>query len=200
MAQSARTIAAYIYTAAGQGESTTDLAWDGQALICENGDLVAEAERFSLDEQLLYADIDLDRIVSDRARDQQLRRLDRRPPRAPAGASARSRSSSASSDARRSRCSARSSASRTSRPTPSTRSRALLRGLQHPGPRARDAPARDRDREGRDRHLGRPGLHPRADRRRPRDGPARAAARERPRLHDAGLRHVATTPRPTRGS
>jgi NAD+ synthase (glutamine-hydrolysing) len=66
MAQSARTFSAYIYTAAGQGESTTDLAWDGQAMICENGDLVCEAERFSLDEQLLYADIDLDRIVSDR--------------------------------------------------------------------------------------------------------------------------------------
>jgi NAD+ synthase (glutamine-hydrolysing) len=67
MAQSATAFAAYIYTAAGQGESTTDLAWDGQALICENGDLVTEAERFSLEEQLIYADVDLDRIVSDRA-------------------------------------------------------------------------------------------------------------------------------------
>ncbi|WP_028067518.1 NAD(+) synthase [Solirubrobacter soli] len=66
MAQSARTFSAYIYTAAGQGESTTDLAWDGQAMICENGDMVAEAERFSLDEHVLYADIDLDRIVADR--------------------------------------------------------------------------------------------------------------------------------------
>ena len=45
--QSARTIAAYVYTAAGMGESTTDLAWDGQALIYENGDLLAEAERFA---------------------------------------------------------------------------------------------------------------------------------------------------------
>ena len=67
MAQSARTIAAYIYTAAGGGESTTDLAWDGQALICENGDLVTEAERFCEEEQLLLADIDLDRMASDRA-------------------------------------------------------------------------------------------------------------------------------------
>src|SRR4051812_32899495 len=66
-AHSARTISGYIYTAAGEGESTTDLAWDGQALICENGDLVTEAERFSKDEQLIFADIDLDRIVSDRA-------------------------------------------------------------------------------------------------------------------------------------
>ncbi len=66
-AQSARTISAYLYTAAGMGESTTDLAWDGQALICENGDLVAEAERFSTDEQLIGCDIDLDRLVADRA-------------------------------------------------------------------------------------------------------------------------------------
>jgi NAD+ synthase (glutamine-hydrolysing) len=65
--QSARTIAGYIYTAAGFGESTTDLAWDGQALICENGDLVVEADRFAPSEQLLVADIDLDRIVADRA-------------------------------------------------------------------------------------------------------------------------------------
>jgi NAD+ synthase (glutamine-hydrolysing) len=67
-AHSARTIAGYLYTAAGAGESTTDLAWDGQALIYENGDLLAEAERFAVDEQLIVADIDLDRIVADRAR------------------------------------------------------------------------------------------------------------------------------------
>lgn len=66
-AHSAKTIAAYIYTAAGLGESTTDLAWDGQAMIYENGDLVAEAKRFARDEQLIYADIDLDRLMSDRA-------------------------------------------------------------------------------------------------------------------------------------
>jgi NAD+ synthase (glutamine-hydrolysing) len=65
--QSARAIAAYLYTAAGMGESTTDLAWDGQALIFENGDLLAEAERFSTEEQLIACDIDLDRLVSDRA-------------------------------------------------------------------------------------------------------------------------------------
>ena len=64
---SGRTIAGYIYTAAGLGESTTDLAWDGQAMIYENGDLLAEAERFAEGEQLIYADIDLDRLRSDRA-------------------------------------------------------------------------------------------------------------------------------------
>jgi NAD+ synthase (glutamine-hydrolysing) len=65
--QSARAIAGYVFTAAGMGESTTDLAWDGQALIYENGDLLAEAERFAKDEQLILADIDLDRVLSDRA-------------------------------------------------------------------------------------------------------------------------------------
>ncbi len=65
--QSARSIAGYVFTAAGLGESTTDLAWDGQALIYENGDFLAQAERFSDEEQLITADIDLERILSDRA-------------------------------------------------------------------------------------------------------------------------------------
>jgi NAD+ synthase (glutamine-hydrolysing) len=66
-AQSARTISGYVYTAAGLGESTTDLAWDGQALIYENGDLLTESERFSDDQQLILADLDLERIIADRA-------------------------------------------------------------------------------------------------------------------------------------
>ncbi len=66
--QSARTIAAYLYTAADSGESTTDLAWDGQALICENGDQLAESERFAAGEALITADVDLDRLVADRER------------------------------------------------------------------------------------------------------------------------------------
>ncbi|MGI8713910.1 MAG: NAD(+) synthase [Solirubrobacteraceae bacterium] len=64
--QSAKTISAYVFAAAGLGESTTDMAWDGQALICENGDVLAEGERFSDAEQLIVADIDLDRLLSDR--------------------------------------------------------------------------------------------------------------------------------------
>jgi NAD+ synthase (glutamine-hydrolysing) len=48
--QSAKCIAAYLYSAAGYGESTTDLAWDGQSLICENGEVLAESRRFSYDE------------------------------------------------------------------------------------------------------------------------------------------------------
>jgi NAD+ synthase (glutamine-hydrolysing) len=66
-AHSARTLSAYVYTAAGPGESTTDLAWDGQALIYENGDLLAESERYPADETLTISDVDLDRLVADRA-------------------------------------------------------------------------------------------------------------------------------------
>src|SRR5208283_2299006 len=43
---SARCLAAYLYSAAGEGESTTDLAWDGQTMIWENGALLAQSERF----------------------------------------------------------------------------------------------------------------------------------------------------------
>ncbi len=66
--QSARATAAYIYSAAGHGESTTDLAWDGQGIVYELGDLLAESERFSLEAELCIADIDVDRIVMDRMR------------------------------------------------------------------------------------------------------------------------------------
>ena len=66
-AHSARTISAYVYTAAGLGESTTDLAWDGQAMIHENGDLLAEAERFPSEDGLILADVDLDRLIADRS-------------------------------------------------------------------------------------------------------------------------------------
>ncbi len=64
--QSARCLAAYLYSSAGQGESTTDLAWDGQALICENGQLLAESERFAGDSHWISADVDLERLARDR--------------------------------------------------------------------------------------------------------------------------------------
>ncbi len=66
--QSGKCIAAYLYSAAGPGESTTDLAWDGHALIYENNDLLAEAERFADQEQIITADLDLDRLLQDRMR------------------------------------------------------------------------------------------------------------------------------------
>jgi NAD+ synthase (glutamine-hydrolysing) len=66
--QSARCLAAYLYSAAGLGESTTDLAWDGHAMIYENGTLVAESRRFADAPQLAIADVDLDRLAADRMR------------------------------------------------------------------------------------------------------------------------------------
>ncbi|MGA2332153.1 MAG: NAD(+) synthase [Syntrophales bacterium] len=66
--QSARCISAYLYAAAGPGESTTDLAWDGHAMIYENGNPLAESERFSWQSQLIYGDVDLDRLAQDRMR------------------------------------------------------------------------------------------------------------------------------------
>lgn len=66
--QSARAICAYAYSAAGHGESTTDLAWDGQGLIYELGDLLGESERFSLSPELCIADVDTDRILAERLR------------------------------------------------------------------------------------------------------------------------------------
>ena len=66
--QSARCLAGYLYTAAGTGESTTDLAWDGHAMVYENGSLVAESERFHHDSQLVVAELDLDRLSQERMR------------------------------------------------------------------------------------------------------------------------------------
>lgn len=66
--QSARCLAAYAYSAAGYGESTTDLAWDGHGLIYENGNALAETRRFLDTPQHVVADIDLDRLHSERMR------------------------------------------------------------------------------------------------------------------------------------
>ncbi|MGE0224231.1 MAG: NAD(+) synthase [Acetobacteraceae bacterium] len=64
--QSARCLAAYVYAAAGAGESTTDLAWDGQASVFENGRVLAETERFPAADQAAIADIDLDLLRQER--------------------------------------------------------------------------------------------------------------------------------------
>ncbi|RRQ80131.1 NAD(+) synthase [Streptomyces griseofuscus] len=65
---SSRCLSAYVYAAAGLGESTTDLSWDGQTMIYENGVLLAESERFPLGEQFAVADIDLDLLRQERSR------------------------------------------------------------------------------------------------------------------------------------
>ncbi len=67
-AQSFRCNAAYVYAAAGQGESTNDVSWDGQTMIYEAGALLAETERFPDGPRTAIADIDLDRLRQDRLR------------------------------------------------------------------------------------------------------------------------------------
>lgn len=65
---SSRCLAAYVYAAAGEGESTTDLAWDGQTMIFENGVLLAESERFPKGERRSVADVDTELLRSERLR------------------------------------------------------------------------------------------------------------------------------------
>lgn len=64
--QSARLICGYIYACAGQGESTTDVVFSGHNLICENGIILSEGKRFK--NGIIYADIDVDRLISERRR------------------------------------------------------------------------------------------------------------------------------------
>jgi NAD+ synthase (glutamine-hydrolysing) len=66
--QSMRCHAAYLYSAAGPGESTTDLAWDGQATIHELGTLLAQTERFPWKSQMAVADVDVERLRLERMR------------------------------------------------------------------------------------------------------------------------------------
>jgi NAD+ synthase (glutamine-hydrolysing) len=65
---SAKCIAGHLYAAAGYGESTTDLAWDGHALICENGECLAESQRFRSAGGFITADLDLERVRQERGR------------------------------------------------------------------------------------------------------------------------------------
>ncbi|GAB6899906.1 NAD(+) synthase [Kineosporia succinea] len=65
---SSRCLAAYVFAAAGEGESTTDLAWDGQTLVYENGVLLAEGERFPTGDRRTIADVDLDLLRAERLR------------------------------------------------------------------------------------------------------------------------------------
>jgi NAD+ synthase (glutamine-hydrolysing) len=67
-AQSARAFCGYVYSAAGPGESTTDLAWDGQGMIHELGELLAESARFGEGDAVVYADIDCGRLIEERLR------------------------------------------------------------------------------------------------------------------------------------
>src|SRR5829696_2511190 len=65
---SSRCLAAYVYAAAGEGESTTDLAWDGQTMVWENGVCLAQSERFPKGERRSVADVDLELLRAERMR------------------------------------------------------------------------------------------------------------------------------------
>ncbi|RNL64334.1 NAD(+) synthase [Nocardioides marmoriginsengisoli] len=65
---SSRCLAAYLYAAAGEGESSTDLSWDGQTMVYECGELLGESERFPDGPRRTVVDVDLDRIRQDRLR------------------------------------------------------------------------------------------------------------------------------------
>ncbi len=65
---SSRCLAAYVYAAAGEGESSTDLSWDGQTMVYENGVLLAEGERFPTGDRRTIADVDLDLLRAERLR------------------------------------------------------------------------------------------------------------------------------------
>lgn len=65
-AQAMRTVSAYLYSAAGIGESTTDLAWDGHAVVFDECGLVAESQRFGKGDKVLLADLDVERLMTER--------------------------------------------------------------------------------------------------------------------------------------
>ena len=64
--QSARCIAGYVYASAGFGESSTDLVFGGNGIIAENGVILEESERFSMEEQLVISEIDIENLMNDR--------------------------------------------------------------------------------------------------------------------------------------
>ena len=151
--QSAKCVAAYVYSAAGFGESTTDLAWDGQGLIYENGELLAETERFANRSQYVNADLDLERLRQDRVRmtsfnDCAALHGDRIATMRHipftfeiAGGRGASQAAHQSLSLRAVRY--------------SEQGRALPRGLRHPSAGPHQAPASDRHQEGGHRRLGR---------------------------------------------
>lgn len=65
---SLRCNAAYVYAAAGEGESSTDLSWDGQTMIYELGEKLAETERFPQGPRMAVADVDIRTLASERLR------------------------------------------------------------------------------------------------------------------------------------
>ena len=182
---SARCAAAYVYAAAGQGESTTDLSWDGQTMVYECGDLLAEGERFPAGAR---AHGRRRRPRPDPPGAAAAGQLRRQPSRGRGGRAPGRRARAGAADRRH-----RAAAQGGPVPVRARRRRAarpgLLRGLQHPGLRPRAADRGDRRAQGGHRRQRWPRLDARAHRGRQGDGPARPPAQRHPRVHDAGLRH-----------
>ena len=74
--QSARTLTAYVYCSAGFGESSTDLVFAGNGIIAENGTILRETPRFTGEEQLAVADVDIERLEFERRRNTSFRQRD----------------------------------------------------------------------------------------------------------------------------
>lgn len=88
-ASSSRGLAAYVFAAAGQGESSTDLAWDGQTLVYENGELLGSTERFGEGARAAVVDVDIEGLLAERVRQgsfEDNRRTLLRPGAVPGGA------------------------------------------------------------------------------------------------------------------
>ena len=185
---SARCLAAYIYAAAGTGESTTDVAWDGQVMVYENGACLAEAGRFPPGAQMAVGDVDLDLLRQERMRTGTFD--DNR--RTHAAALAEFRRIDFHLDPKSDDLGLLRTVERFPfvPADPARLASGLLRSLQHPGRRAGAAAGRGADREGGDRHFGRPGLDPRSDRRGARTRSAEAAADQYPCFHPAGFRDL----------
>ncbi|MBI3633430.1 MAG: NAD(+) synthase [Candidatus Vogelbacteria bacterium] len=66
--QSARTVSAYVYTSCGVHESTTDVVFGGHSMIAENGNILKESKRFDRGTQIIYADVDIKHLHTDRMR------------------------------------------------------------------------------------------------------------------------------------
>ncbi len=64
--QAGRCLAAYVYSASGAGESSTDLVFSGHSMIADNGNIIAEAERFRFDSHSIIADVDVERLQHER--------------------------------------------------------------------------------------------------------------------------------------
>ena len=185
--QSAKCVAAYLYSAAGPGESTTDLAWDGHALVYENGERLAESQRFPLQPGIVTADIDLDHLRQERTRLtsfgdcaqahaaalRDFRRVEFELP-LPRGRVPLERRVERFPYVPADHDQAR---------------RALCRGLRHPGRGADEAAHGHGAQQGGHRDLRRPRLDAGALVAVARVRPARAAAQEHPRLHAARIRH-----------